>query len=241
MATFPKQLYNNEELGKVVRFQLYFSYLLSNPSSAVWTTHHILKDLPAQKQWLVQMILLAQSEYYQLKYYLIPSKIFAVSNSTFYKTVRVTKILGIKFFTDKSEINLLDLIKTQIAKYTRFISRAKTLKAKKQTTETFILPNFLYYSRHTETTLNNLTNVQRLTNNLLKTGDKMEIRSEVHYQSVAMGGISLPHITSKIISAKLIDEINSSDENEISFSKDLTILLKSLKLKTSQTENSILL
>ena len=56
-----------------------------------------------------------------------------------------------------------------------------------------------------------------------------------------MGGISLPHITSKIISAKLIDETNSSDENKISFSKDLTILLKSLKLKISQTKNSILL
>ena len=113
--------------------------------------------------------------------------------------------------------------------------------AKKQTIETFIIPKFLYYSRHTETAVNILTNVQRLIINLLKTGDKMEIRSEVLYQSVAKGGISLPHITSKIVSAKLIDEINSSDENEISFSKDLTNLLNSLKLKISQTENSILL
>ena len=177
----------------------------------------------------------------QLEINVKKSEILSTRDIAFYKTVRVTKILGIKFFTDKSSTNLLDLIKTQIAIYMRFISRSKTLKAKRQIIETFILPKFLYYSRHTDTTVNILTNVQKLINNLLKTGDKMEIRSEVLYQSVAVGGISLPHITSKIISAKLIDEINSSNENDVSFPNDLTILLKSLKLKVSQTDNSILL
>ena len=68
----------------------------------------------------------------------------------------------------------------------------------------------------------------------------MKIRSEILYQSSARGGISLPHISSKIVSAKLFDEINSSDENPITFSKELSILIN-LKLKVVQNENVLLL
>ena len=111
----------------------------------------------------------------QLEINVKKSEILSTRDIAFYKTVRVTKILGIKFFTDKSETNLLDLIKTQNAIYTSFISRAKTMKAKKQTIENFILPKLLYYSRHTETTVNILTNVQRLINNRLKAGEKWKL------------------------------------------------------------------
>ena len=83
--------------------------------------------------------------------------------------------------------------------------------------------------------------MQNLVNNLLKAGQKMEIRSEVLYQSSARGGISLPHIISKIVSAKLFDKLNSSDENSITFSKELSILITSLKLKVVQNENVLLL
>ena len=177
----------------------------------------------------------------QLEINVKKSEILSTTNIPFYKTVQSTKILGIVFHADKSQPNLLGLLKTQIAIYSRFISRAKTLKAKKNIIETFILPKFLYYARHTDTTMKSLGIMQNLVNNLLKTGQKMEIRSEVLYQSSTRGGISLPHIISKIVSAKLFDELNSSDENSITFSKELSILITSLKLKVVQNENVLLL
>ena len=177
----------------------------------------------------------------QLEINVKKSEILSTNNIPFYKTVRSTKILGIVFHADKSQPNLLGLLKTQIAIYSRFISRAKTLKAKKNIIETFILPKFLYYARHTDTTIKSLGNMQNLINSLLKAGQKMEIRSEVLYQSSARGGISLPHIISKIVSAKLSDELNSFHENSFTFSKELSILLNSLKLKVVQNENVLLL
>ena len=155
--------------------------------------------------------------------------------------MRSTKILGIVFHADKSQPNLLSLLKTQIAIYSRFISRAKTLKAKKNIIETFILPKFLYYARHTDTTIKSLRIMQNLVNSLLKAGQKMEIRSEVVYRSSARGGISNPHIISKIVSANLFDQFNSSDENSITFSKDLSILINCLMLKVVQNMNVLLL
>ena len=155
--------------------------------------------------------------------------------------MRSTKILGIVFPADKSQPNLLGLLKTQIAIYSRFISRAKTLKAKKNIMETFILPKFLYYARHTDATMKSLGITQNLVNSLLKAGQEMEIRSEVLYQSSARGGISLLHILSKVVSAKLFDEFNSSDENSITLSKELSNLINSLKLKVVQNENVLLL
>ena len=169
------------------------------------------------------------------------SEILSTNNIPFYKTVRPTKILGIVIHADKSQPNLLSLLKTQIAIYSCFISRAKTLKAKKNIIETFILPKFLYYARHTDTTMKSLRIMQNLVNSLLKSGQKMEIRSKVLYQSSARGGIFLPHISSKIVSAKLFDEFNSSNENSITFSKELSILINSLKLKVVQNENVLLL
>ena len=62
-------------------------------------------------------------------------------------------------------------------------------------------------------------NVQGLMNNLLKAGDKIEIRSENLYQSVSMDSILLPPVTLEIISSKSIDKTNPSDENEFTFSK----------------------
>ena len=78
--------------------------------------------------------------------------------------------------------------------------------------------------------------MQNLINSLLKAGQKMEDKSEVLYESSARGGIALPHIF-----RKLFDEINSSDENPINFLKDLSNLIKSLKLKVVQNENVLLL
>ena len=175
----------------------------------------------------------------QLEIKVKKSEILSTTNIPFYKTVQSTKILGIVFHADKSQPNLLDLLKTQIAIYSRFISRAKTLKAKKNIIETFILPKFLYYARHTDTTMKSLGIMQYLINNLLKAGQKMEIRSAVLYQSSARGGISCK--TEKIVSAKLFDKFNSSDENSITFSKELSILITSLKLKVVQNENVLLL
>ena len=154
----------------------------------------------------------------QLEINVKKSEILSTNNIPFYKTVRSTKILGIVFHADKSQPNLLGLLKTQIANYSRFISRAKTLKAKKNIIETFILQKFLYYDRHTDTTMKSLGIMLNLVNSRLKAGQKMEIRNEVLYQLSARGGISLPHIVSKIVSSKLFDEFNSSDENSITFS-----------------------
>ena len=109
-------------------------------------------------------------------------EILSTNNISFYKTVRSTKIFGIVFHADESQPNLLGLLKTQIAIYSRFISRAKTLKAKKNIIETFILPKFLYYARHTDTTMKSLRTMQNLVNSFLKAGQKMEIRSEVLHQ-----------------------------------------------------------
>ena len=177
----------------------------------------------------------------QLEINVKKSEILSTNNIPFYKTVRSTKILSIVFDADKSQPNLLGLLKTQIAIYSRFISRAKTLKAKKNIIETFILPKFLYYARHTDTTMKSLGIMQNLVNSRLKAGQKMEIRSEVLYQSSARGGISLPHIISKIVSAKLFDEFNSSVENSSTFSKELSILINSLQLKVVQNGNVLLL
>ena len=71
------------------------------------------------------------------------SEILSTNKIPFYKTVPSTKILGIVLHADKSQPNLLGLLKTQIAISSRFISRAKTLEAKKIIIETFILPKFL--------------------------------------------------------------------------------------------------
>ena len=172
----------------------------------------------------------------QLEINVNKSEILSTTNIPFYKTLQSTKILGIDFHTDKSQPNLLGLLKTQIAIYCQFISQANTLKAKKNIIDTFILPKFLYDARHTNTTMKSLGKMQNLVNSLLKASKKMENRSEVLYQSSARGGISLPHIISKIVSAKLFEEFNSSDENSISFSKELSILIHSLKLKVVQNK-----
>ena len=177
----------------------------------------------------------------QLEINLKKSEILSTNNIPFYKTVRSTKILGIVFHADKSQPKVLGLLKTQIAIYSRFISRAKTLKAKKNIIEKFIFPKFFYYARHTDTTMKSLGIMQNLVNSLLKAGQKMEIRSVVLYQSSARGGISLPHMISKVVSAKLFDEFNSSDENSIIFSKELFILINSLEHKIVQNENVLLL
>ena len=138
--------------------------------------------------------------------------------------------LGIVLHADTYPPKLLGLLKTQIAISSRFISRAKTLKAKKKIIETFILPKFLYYARHSDSNMKSLGIMQNLISSVLKAGKKMEIRIYVLSQSSARAGISLPHFISKTVSAKISDEIVSSDENPITFSKDLSLLINSLIL-----------
>ena len=106
----------------------------------------------------------------QLEINVKKSEILSTNNIPFHKTVRSTKILGIVLYADNSHPKFLSLLKTQIAIYSRFNSRAKTLKAKKNNIETFIFPNFLYYARHTDTTMKSLRIMQNLVNSLLKAG-----------------------------------------------------------------------
>ena len=120
--------------------------------------------------------------------------------------MRSTKILGVVLHADKSQPNLVGLLKTQIAIYSRFISPTKTLKAKQNIIETFILPKLFYHARHTDSTMKSVEMMQNLINSLLKAGRKMEIISEVLYQSSARVGISLPYIILKIVSEKFFDE-----------------------------------
>ena len=126
------------------------------------------------------------------------------------------------FQDDKSQPNLLGLLKTQTAAiYSRFISPAKNTESQEKT-QTIIPPNFLYYARHAESNMKNLKSMgimQNLINSLLKAGQTMDIRSGVLYQSSARGEIFFSHIVSKIASAKLFDKNNTSDENPITFSK----------------------
>ena len=108
----------------------------------------------------------------QLEINVKKSEILSTNKIPFYKTVRSAKILDIVYHADKSQPNIFGLLKTQIAIYSRFISLAKTLKAKKNIIETFILPKLLYYARHTDSTLKGLGIMQNLINSFLKAGQK---------------------------------------------------------------------
>ena len=177
------------------------------------------------------MILFVQNVYHRLKYFLIPSKIFASTLSApcleinvekgeilstrdiaFFKTVSITKTIVLKFFIDKPETYLISLKHNWPNIHTSFFDR-KLWKPRNKSLKALMFKD--------SSTVHNKLVTKRIL--------------EVKFFTIRLQwAVSLPHITSKIISAKLIDEINSSDENDNTFSKDLSVLSKSLTLRVSK-------
>ena len=100
-------------------------------------------------------------------------------NIHFHKNLRSKRILAILIYIEKSQLNLFDFWETQVAIYSRFISRVKVLKVKKQNNRRFHSSkvallrkaNRLYYKRFRQYAVPHY--------NLFKRWVEMESRSDI--------------------------------------------------------------
>ena len=118
----------------------------------------------------------------------------------------------------------------------------QNFRAKAKAVETFILPKFLFEARHAQPSVKILSKCQTLVNNLFKIGRKSEISPSVLHQHLSRGGISLAHLPSKVVSAKIIDEYQYQKEiNQQRFviSPDFAKLLRHLKISVEHTNGNL--